>query len=173
MAGDAALHADGIERGLGWTTVQTRPVTRFRLAVTGSILEAQRRPRHGPTALPAAARWRTRGRRRWPGGPAGSAIRVTGGAGSADGFARLDEAVPWLVHDADIHLSSPHGLEQYGGGAWGLRDVCQGPVELLSATGRHAAIADRAAVVYAHQERTTGDWPQWFMIDRLPRGAGA
>ena len=61
---------------------------------------------------------------------------------------------------------SPHGLEQYGGGAWGLRDVCQGPVELLSATGRHAAIADVLRVVYANQERTTGDWPQWFMIDR-------
>ena len=30
-----------------------------------------------------------------------------------------------------MHLTAPHGLEQYTGGAWGVRDVCQGPIELL------------------------------------------
>ena len=32
-----------------------------------------------------------------------------------------------------IHLTVPHGLEQYTGAAWGTRDVCQGPVEFLLA----------------------------------------
>ena len=32
-----------------------------------------------------------------------------------------------------VHLTVPHGLEQYSGAAWGTRDVCQGPVELLLA----------------------------------------
>ncbi len=40
ITGDAALHEDGTERRLGWISVHTRPVTRFRLAVTGSILDA-------------------------------------------------------------------------------------------------------------------------------------
>ena len=39
-------------------------------------------------------------------------------------------------------------------------------MEYLSAVGRHAAIADVLRVVYAGQERRTGDWPQWFMVDR-------
>ena len=32
-----------------------------------------------------------------------------------------------------IHLTVPHGLEQFSGAAWGTRDVCQGPVEFLLA----------------------------------------
>ena len=164
ITGDAALHADGVERGLGWTTVQTRPVTRFRLAVTGSILDARQAEARADRLADGDARPETK--MAMADGSAASAIQVTGGPGSATAFARLDEAVPWLVHDADIHLSSPHGLEQYGGGAWGLRDVCQGPVEFLSASGRHAVIADVLRVVYANQERASGDWPQWFMVDR-------
>ena len=93
-------------------------------------------------------------------------LRLSGGAAGGGAIDRLDEVVPWFAHDAGIHLSTPHGLEQYSGGAWGLRDVCQGPVEYLSAVGRHAAIADVLRVVYAGQERRTGDWPQWFMVDR-------
>ena len=161
ITGDAALHADGAERRLGWISVQTRPVTRFRVAVTGSILDAAeartRADRLAADQVRASA----------AGAPAGDVLRVTGGAGAGTAIDRLDEVVPWFVHDAGIHLSTPHGLEQYSGGAWGLRDVCQGPVEYLSAVGRHAAIAEVLRIVYANQERQTGDWPQWFMVDRF------
>ena len=163
ITGDAALHEDGIERRLGWIGVHTRPVTRFRLAVTGSILDAAEagsradRLAADPTFTAAAPT---------ADGPAGDVIRLSGGAAGGGAIDRLDEVVPWFAHDAGIHLSTPHGLEQYSGGAWGLRDVCQGPVEYLSAVGRHAAIADVLRVVYAGQERRTGDWPQWFMVDR-------
>ena len=36
---------------------------------------------------------------------------------------RLAEVLPWLVHDAVLHLSTPVGLEQFTGGAW-ARATC-------------------------------------------------
>ncbi|MEM8781603.1 MAG: hypothetical protein AAGE65_02010 [Planctomycetota bacterium] len=79
------------------------------------------------------------------------------------GLARLRDAVPWMAHSAMIHLSVPHGLEQFGGAAWGTRDVCQGPTEMLRAIGRSDVLADVLRVVFRHQHVQTGDWPQWFM----------
>ena len=38
--------------------------------------------------------------------------------------------------------SSPRGLEQFSGGGWGTRDVCQGPVGLLTALGRQDEVRD-------------------------------
>ena len=83
---------------------------------------------------------------------------------------RLAEALPWLVHDAVIHLSTPVGLEQFTGGAWGTRDVCQGPVELLAGLGRQDVVAEVLRAVFANQRReagggvAAGGWPQWFML---------
>ena len=75
-------------------------------------------------------------------------LRLTG---EGEGVAALDTLFPWLAHNAMIHLTVPHGLEQFSGAAWGTRDVCQGPVELLLAlehdgTGQgHPAYRLRAA----------------------------
>ena len=57
-------------------------------------------------------------------------VRVKSANSSADALA-VDTIFPWLAHDGMIHLTAPHGLEQYTGGAWGTRDVCQGSIELL------------------------------------------
>ena len=62
-----------------------------------------------------------------------------------------------------MHYLSPRGLEQYSGGGWGTRDVCQGPVELLLALGRFEPIRDLLCRVF-RQQNTDGDWPQWFMF---------
>jgi cellobiose phosphorylase len=82
---------------------------------------------------------------------------------SDDGVTRLSEAVPWFAHNADIHLSTPHGLEQYGGAAWGVRDVCQGPVEWLLAARRYAEVRRILLNVFAQQYGDDGSWPQWYM----------
>ena len=79
------------------------------------------------------------------------------------GLGRLRDAVPWMTHNAMVHMSVPHGLEQFGGAAWGTRDVCQGPTEFLRAIGRGDVLADVLRVVFRHQHVQTGDWPQWFM----------
>ncbi|MFD0717512.1 GH36-type glycosyl hydrolase domain-containing protein [Paenibacillus sp. GCM10027626] len=72
----------------------------------------------------------------------------------------------WYTHNMLVHYSSPHGLEQYGGAAWGTRDVCQGPVEYFMATQNYESVKEIVKTVYAHQFAEDGNWPQWFMFDR-------
>ncbi|MFH0909256.1 MAG: amylo-alpha-1,6-glucosidase [bacterium] len=86
--------------------------------------------------------------------------------GSADSrLARMQEILPWFAQDALIHCTVPHGLEQYGGAAWGTRDVCQGPVEFLLTFGHHKEVRRIIERVYAQQYDETAEWPQWFMFD--------
>ncbi|MFD2699479.1 amylo-alpha-1,6-glucosidase [Paenibacillus shunpengii] len=72
----------------------------------------------------------------------------------------------WYTHNMLVHYSVPHGLEQYGGAAWGTRDVCQGPVEYFMATQKYEQVRDILKMVYAHQYEDDGNWPQWFMFDQ-------
>jgi cellobiose phosphorylase len=75
----------------------------------------------------------------------------------------MAEILPWYTHNALVHYLSPRGLEQYSGGGWGTRDVCQGPVEMLLALGHLPPIRDILLRVMATQN-ADGDWPQWFMF---------
>jgi cellobiose phosphorylase len=174
--GDGLLFVDGADRGGAHVVVQTKPVTHFSLVLTGSVVSAERagerateyghRPDPkgpGPAADPERAEadsWSGLGRRMALGGASGRC---------ADDLARLDDALRWFLHDAIVHHTTPHGLEQYSGAAWGTRDVCQGPVEMLVATGNLGPLRDVVRIVYEHQYRETGDWPQWFMFDRFRR----
>ncbi|MGX7132056.1 GH36-type glycosyl hydrolase domain-containing protein [Enterococcus songbeiensis] len=72
----------------------------------------------------------------------------------------------WYTHNMLVHYLSPHGLEQYGGAAWGTRDVSQGPTEFFLALDRPEIVADIIEKVYANQFLDDGNWPQWFMFDR-------
>ena len=80
--------------------------------------------------------------------------------------------VPWYAQNALVHYLSPRGLEQYSGGGWGTRDVCQGPVEMLLALGRMEPLRDIVLRVMANQN-PDGDWPQWFMFFERERGIRA
>ena len=73
-------------------------------------------------------------------------LRIKGGGGAA-----LDTLFPWLAHNAMIHLTVPHGLEQYTGAAWGTRDVCQGPVEFLLALEHDDPVKEILRIVFAQQ----------------------
>jgi 1,2-beta-oligoglucan phosphorylase len=86
--------------------------------------------------------------------------------------ARIADIVPWFAHNAFVHYLSPRGLEQYSGGGWGTRDVCQGPVELLLALGRVEPIRDLLLRVMSAQN-ADGDWPQWFMFFERDRAVRA
>ncbi len=77
----------------------------------------------------------------------------------------LDASLPWLAHDAMIHLTVPRGLEQYTGAAWGTRDVCQGPVEFFLTLEHDEPVREILRIVFAQQYATRGDWPQWFMLE--------
>jgi len=199
IGGDGLLHADGADRGRAHVVVKTKPVTRFSLVLTGSVLSARRAEElaiaygHGPDPRgpdprgPDADGPDPRGpgprgpdpRAPYADGDPGRAAddfwsglgrgATLGGATGrcADDLARLDDVLRWYLHDAMVHCTTPHGLEQYSGAAWAVRDVCQGPVELLVATGNLGPLRDVLRIVYEHQDRQTGDWPQWFMFDRF------
>jgi cellobiose phosphorylase len=101
----------------------------------------------------------------WSGVARGASLGGSTGR-CAERVTRLDDLFGWYVHDALIHVTAPHGLEQSSGAAWGVRDVCQGPAELFVATRNTAPLRELVLRVYARQRRRGGDWPQWFMFDR-------
>jgi cellobiose phosphorylase len=162
IGGDELLYADGQARQGAYAALRSHPTRELCLAVVGSLSDVQEaedlaaryeRGVDDASLLASAARyWEhvTRG------------LRVTG-AGAE--IAALDAILPWLAHDAMVHLTVPHGLEQYSGGAWGTRDVCQGPLELLLALEHDAPVKDILRIVFAQQHETRGDWPQWFMLE--------
>lgn len=78
---------------------------------------------------------------------------------------RLNTIVRWYTQNMLIHYLSPHGLEQYGGAAWGTRDVCQGPLEFFLATQHDDVVRELLCHLFSHQHLETGNWPQWFMFD--------
>ncbi len=172
VGGDELLYADGQTRGGPYIALQTLPTRDFAFAVTGSLRSAE-----GAGWL--AAKYRT-------GIDAASILEASGRLWQRiTGPIRLDRThdaaahdtlLPWLAHNALIHLSAPHGLEQYSGGAWGTRDVCQGPVEFLLALEHDSVVKDILRLVFAQQyapaavdasgrSELAGDWPQWFMLE--------
>jgi 1,2-beta-oligoglucan phosphorylase len=99
----------------------------------------------------------------WTEMKAGFHIYAPPGSPLAGDAVRLGEILPWFANNALIHYLAPRGLEQYSGGGWGTRDVCQGPVEMLLALGRFEAMRDLLIRVFK-QQNPGGDWPQWFMF---------
>lgn len=86
--------------------------------------------------------------------------------GQEDGLFKVNALAWWYTHNMLVHYSVPHGLEQYGGAAWGTRDVCQGPVEYFMATHKYEQVREILLEVYSHQYEDDGNWPQWFMFDQ-------
>ncbi|MCO5062421.1 MAG: cellobiose phosphorylase [Kiritimatiellae bacterium] len=142
VGGDEMIWLDGKSRGAPYAVVDTRAVSdvMLRVMVRGQDGLTMRRDR--AEEMPAA----------WA---------MTGGGREAESLARI---VPWFRHDAWIHLAAPHGLEQYGGAAWGVRDVCQGPVEWLITEQRYEDLRAIILDVFSHQYRESGMWPQWYML---------
>ncbi|MCC3358494.1 cellobiose phosphorylase [Bacillus sp. REN16] len=85
---------------------------------------------------------------------------------SSEELEKVNALAWWYTHNMLVHFSVPHGLEQYGGAAWGTRDVCQGPTEYFMATQNYDTVRDIIKIVYSHQYQDDGNWPQWFMFDK-------
>jgi len=97
----------------------------------------------------------------WPEVAGSLRLDLEGHTPEAGEVAAITASVPWFAHDALIHYLAPRGLEQYSGGGWGTRDVCQGPVGLLTALDRHDEVHDVLLRVMRAQN-ARGDWPQAF-----------
>lgn len=89
--------------------------------------------------------------------------------GLTDDIQKVNTLAWWYTHNMLVHYSVPHGLEQYGGAAWGTRDVCQGPTEYFMATQKYDEVRDIIKMVFTHQYEDDGNWPQWFMFDQYYR----
>ena len=161
--GDELLHPDGTARHGPYACFQTKGVTRCAFIMLGAA--------NGAAALPeAVSRTRAEYYASLPAArPPAALVRLQGTAD--EGTARLDEILVWFTHNAAIHFSAPHGLEQYGGAAWGVRDVCQGSIEWLLASGEFATVRRILIEVfqqqYSHHPKdpaVAGCWPQWFMF---------
>lgn len=141
IANDVILWSDRVSRQAPFVVVESRAVRhlalRFDLA--------------GPTPAAPATRLA---------GPPSATWHI---AKAPADMQALADILPWFRHDAWIHLAAPHGLEQYGGGAWGTRDVCQGPVEWLLGEQRYADVREILRIVFSRQFAKSGLWPQWFM----------
>jgi cellobiose phosphorylase len=155
LGADELLYTDGVRRGGPYAVVQSRSVERFGVLLVGSLEGTD-----GLAGAVAAARQELAADHA-PARALDPPVRLAGTADPA--VARIDEIVPWFTHNAGIHFSAPHGLEQYGGAAWGVRDVCQGSVEWLLAAGESATVRRILETVFAQQYRHDGGWPQWFM----------
>jgi 1,2-beta-oligoglucan phosphorylase len=166
IGGDRLLFADGCERANPYVVFKTRPVRCFTLVITGNILDAQQAAdladRYADR-VPDPERSRREADTFWHGIGKNAALRCEN---RPDDVSRLDDVLPWYTHNAVHHFATLYGLEQYSGAAWGVRDVCQGPLELLLATRNFDTIKRVLKTVYAHQLHPSGDWPQWFMFDR-------
>lgn len=77
----------------------------------------------------------------------------------------INEIIPWYYNNALTHFLTPHGLEQFGGAAWGTRDVSQGPFDFLMSTGNYEDGRNLLLTIFANQN-ADGGWPQWWMFDR-------
>lgn len=96
-----------------------------------------------------------------PGRVEGAVPALTTAAAAPAELRAIAATLPWYAHDAGIHYLSPRGVEQFSGGAWGTRDVSQGPVGLLIASGASDALRRLLVRVMAGQNER-GDWPQAF-----------
>lgn len=79
---------------------------------------------------------------------------------------KLNHTFWWYTHNAMVHYTVPHGLEQPGGAAWGTRDVCQGPMEYFLMGGHFDLVKKIIEQIFSHQFIDNHEWPQWFMFDK-------
>ncbi|MHA0856809.1 GH36-type glycosyl hydrolase domain-containing protein [Paenibacillus sp. CMAA1364] len=92
-------------------------------------------------------------------------FHLSSGTGNDGELFKVNGLAWWYTHNMLVHYSVPHGLEQYGGAAWGTRDVCQGPVEYFMATHKYDQVREIILTIFSHQYEDDGNWPQWFMFD--------
>jgi cellobiose phosphorylase len=147
IGGDEPLFADGVSRKQPFVCFTTTPTKSSALIIRGKLVES---------ATPQTVGF-------WNSIDSGLRITAPPSSELAPDAGRAGEIFPWFIHNALVHYLSPRGLEQYSGGGWGTRDVCQGPVELLLALGRFEPVRDLLVRVFS-QQNPDGDWPQWFMF---------
>jgi len=160
--GDDALFDDARGRGLDFVVITTRPVIGFGLNIAGELNEPVAQVGSADDASWTSAAAQTVDHERSL--DRGLDLNLSPLADPAVA-AGVREIIPWYLLNMQLHFLTPHGSEQPAGGAWGSRDVCQGPLELLIAGERYDDARGTLALIFANQQ-TDGDWPQFWAFDR-------
>jgi 1,2-beta-oligoglucan phosphorylase len=84
--------------------------------------------------------------------------------GNQKDITAISEIFPWYGLNALTHYLTPYGLEQFGGAAWGTRDVSQGPIDLLLSLEKYEEAKQVLRIIFSNQN-PDGGWPQWWMFD--------
>ncbi|MFO1419160.1 MAG: hypothetical protein U1E83_10885 [Methylotetracoccus sp.] len=156
VGGDELLFADGQSRAQPFLVIVTSATRTASFRITGHLIPE--------AADPASGAARSDAQTDEPPIPLLlGALRPAFETEQVADLRRLEEILPWFTHNALVHYLAPRGLEQFSGGAWGTRDICQGPVELLLGFGLWPPIRDLLTRVYSAQN-PDGDWPQWFQF---------
>ena len=145
--GDELLFDDGLKHDTPYVCLRTAPSMAACFTFTGELLDAPSidAPLLGPPVGIASA----------------LALSVPHSSPHAREIQQWSAVLPWFADNALVHYLAPRGLEQFTGGGWGSRDICQGPLEMLLALGQLAPARDLLLRVFAAQN-AVGDWPQWF-----------
>ena len=156
--GDELLFDDGLAHGNPYVCLRTAPLHHARVEITGHLFDAPAidAPLLG-TALDLASAF---------------ALTVPAASIHREEIAQWSAILPWFADNALVHYLAPRGLEQFTGGGWGSRDICQGPLEMLLALGQLAPARDLLLRVFAAQN-SSGDWPQWFTFFERERAIRA
>jgi len=163
VGGDELLFSNGVPQRLPYCGYQTKPVEEFHFTVLGAVESLQQAELLCKQFESSAERPLTQsagGKRFWK----GITREIVIDSATSKRISAIQDALNWFARDAMIHLATPRGLEQANGGAWGVRDVCQGPVEFLLSYGHDGVVADIVRTLFSQQYRERCDWPQWFMF---------
>lgn len=156
--GDELLSDAGISQGTNMFVIQTGITYSFMLSVTGGVSSPP-----NPVWFDDADKQYTSdcndALQQWKETSLNLAIE-----GGGDSIAAFSQTLPWYGMNALIHYLTPHGLEQFGGAAWGTRDVAQGPVEMLLSLQKYEEAKQVLRIIFSHQN-PDGGWPQWWMFD--------
>lgn len=166
---DELLYCSGQTQALPYIVFLTKETASFQLALGGSVESPEKadalcggvktgRISFEDDVERSTAYWRGVLRNVWLALPQGT-------PGDRKRLDKINDILPWYLHNAGIHFTVPFGLEQYKGGAWGVRDVLQGPVEALLPVGQDETVRHMLRKVFSAQFIETGNWPQWFMFD--------
>lgn len=160
LIGDETVLADGVSSGCAsLVTMQIAPASEWKITVQG-LLDGEELPASSKNIEEEISKYRDFYQKVMNG------FHLSGADGNeGDDFFKVNALAWWYTHNMLVHYSVPHGLEQYGGAAWGTRDVCQGPSEYFMATQKFEQVRDILLTVFSHQYEDDGNWPQWFMFD--------
>ena len=165
VGGDELLFDDGKSRGLSFLRIDLAATKQFVMRIRGELTtqtgsQMKRKRLSGAEACSWDA---DRANTIWKEMISNLNIKLPS-VKTSTAIDEIIEILPWFAQNAKVHYLAPHGLEQYGGAAWGTRDICQGPLEMLLSLGHYSQARNLLTIVFSNQN-IAGNWPQWWMFD--------